>query len=75
MNKAEFLSKLADALDYDGIIRSDQDIASIEEWDSLGVLSVIELLNDMGLKIDPEKIMDLNNISSLIKLVEPVLED
>ena len=75
MNKTEFLLKLADVLDYDGEIQSNQDTSSIEEWDSLGVLSVIELLNDIGIKIDPVKIMEINNVSELLQIVQPVLKE
>jgi acyl carrier protein len=75
MNESEFLIALSVALDYDGEIAPNQDIATIEVWDSLGILSVVGLLSDLGLKIDPEMLQSIQNIRELLALVNPVLNE
>mgnify|MGYP000017313618 CR=1 FL=1 len=75
MNENIFLVELANVLDYDGIILPDQDIATIDVWDSLGILSVMQLLSDMGIKIQVEKISQLQSIAELLIIVRPFLKD
>lgn len=75
MNRQEFLRRLAEVLDHDGEIAPDQAVQSIIEWDSLGILSVIELLTDLGLKVHPDALRDLGSIAELIDLARPVLND
>ena len=75
MNEKNFLVELANLLDYDGIIFPEQDIATIDVWDSLGILSVMQLLSDMGIKIQVEKISQLQNIAELLIIVRPFLKD
>ncbi len=75
MNQNEFLIELANILDYDGMILADQDVATIDVWDSLGILSVMQLLSDMGIKIQVEKITELHNINELLVIVKPFLKD
>jgi hypothetical protein len=75
MNQNEFLIELANILDYEDLIRPDQDVATIDVWDSLGILSVMQLLSDIGIKIQVEKITELQNINELLKIVKPFLKD
>ena len=44
MKTDEFLKRVAEVLDYEGVILSEQELLTIDEWDSLGILSVMELL-------------------------------
>ena len=69
MIKNEFLIRLAEAIDCEGVIEADQDIDSIIEWDSLGILSVIELLSEMKVKVSPETLQKIDNISQLLTIV------
>ena len=75
MNQKEFLSRLADAIDYEGVIEVNQDIESIIEWDSLGILSVIELLSDLGVKVNPDALQKVGNISELLEIVEHLIHE
>jgi len=75
MNQNEFLIELANILDYEDLIRPDQDVATIDVWDSLGILSVMQLLSDIGIKIQVEKITEMQNIDELLKIVKPFLKD
>lgn len=75
MNKFEFLTRLAEALDHDGVIQSDQNVESIPEWDSLGILSVIELLADLDIKVKPEALKEIKNISELVEIVRTAIDE
>ena len=75
MNQKEFLSRLADAIDYEGVIEVNQDIESITEWDSLGILSVIELLSDLGVKVNPDALQKVGNISELLEIVGHLIHE
>ena len=75
MNQIEFLIRLADAIDYDGVIEANQDVGSIVEWDSLGVLSVIELFSDLGVKVNPSTLQKVENISQLLEIAEHVIHE
>ena len=75
MNQNEFLVELADVLDYEDVILPDQDVATIDVWDSLGILSVMQLLSDIGIKIQVEKITEVQNINDLLQIVRPFLKD
>lgn len=75
MNHAKFLTRLAEVLDHDGAIVANQDVESIDEWDSLGLLSVIELLADIGVKGKTDELGDITNISQLLELVKQVVHE
>lgn len=75
MNKIDFLVKLADVLDYGDVIKEDQDVSTIDEWDSLGILAVLELLSDIGIKVQPEKINGITNIGDLLEIIDSYEKD
>ena len=74
MNENDFLVELANVLDYEGLILPEQYVATIDVWDSLGILSVLQLLSDLGIKIQVEKISEIQNIKDLLIIVKPYLE-
>lgn len=43
--------------------------------DSLGILAVLELLSDIGIKTQPEKINEISNIQDLLKLIDSYHKD
>jgi hypothetical protein len=75
MNQKIFLEKISEVLDFDGILFMSQDLDSIDEWDSLGILSVMGLLHELNLKIDTEKMLELKKISDLVGLASGILDD
>jgi acyl carrier protein len=75
MNKIDFLVKLADVLDHGDVIKEDQDVSTIDEWDSLGILAVLELLSDIGIKVQPEKINGITNIRDLLEIIDSYEKD
>lgn len=75
MNKQEFLTRLAEALDHDGVIEANQKVESIPEWDSLGILSVIELLADLNIKVKPEALKEIQSIPELIEIARTAIDE
>jgi hypothetical protein len=75
MNQAEFLKSVADAIDYDGIILPDQGVDTLNEWDSLGVLSVLAFLSEIGLQVDSTRLASIVNISELLEISKSVLAE
>ncbi|WP_257550900.1 hypothetical protein [Sphingopyxis sp. DBS4] len=68
MDSAAFLAKVAEVLDYDGEIVRGQKLEDIDMWDSLGILSIVELLEELGAEVDIDTINDLKTTDELIAL-------
>lgn len=78
MNTDEFLDMICKALEIEeGSITLDDDVDTIEEWDSLGHLSIIEALDSLGIDTSQEENRNFDTIAKLVELVrkEGVLKD
>ena len=56
MNQKEFIDNLSKALETEGLLSSESKLKDLEEWDSLGILSTIELIESCGGKVNIEEI-------------------
>ena len=56
MNQKEFIDNLSKALETEGLLSSETKLKDLEEWDSLGILSTIELIESCGGKVNIEEI-------------------
>ena len=56
MNKKEFIDNLSKALETEDLLSPETKLKDLEEWDSLGILSTIELIESCGGKISIEEI-------------------
>tara|TARA_B100001250_G_scaffold411374_1_gene439860 strand:- start:440 stop:664 length:225 start_codon:yes stop_codon:yes gene_type:complete len=56
MNKKEFIDNLSKALETEDLLFPETNLKDLEEWDSLGILSAIELIESCGGKISVEEI-------------------
>ena len=56
MNKKEFIDLLSKALETEDSLLPETKLKDLEEWDSLGILSTIELIESCGGKISIEEI-------------------
>jgi acyl carrier protein len=75
MNSAEFLVKVADVLEYDGILSKGQSLEDIDVWDSLGILSVVDLLEEIGAEVDIEQLSNLVTTDDLIAIAGSAVSD
>ena len=56
MNQKEFIDNLSKALETEELLSPETKLKDLEEWDSLGILSTIELIESCGGKISIEEI-------------------
>ncbi len=75
MDSATFLTKVAEVLEYDGEISRGQNLEDIDMWDSLGILSIVELLEDLGAEVDIDTINNLKTTDELIALTGGAVHD
>lgn len=75
MDSATFLAKVAEVLEYDGEISRGQNLEDIDMWDSLGILSIVELLEDLGAEVDIDTINNLKTTDELIALTGGAVND
>ena len=67
---SDFLADLAEALDVDAVGEPDV-LEHFEEWDSLGVLSVIAMIGaKYGVTLDAPDLVDVRTAGDLARLVE-----
>ena len=75
MDSAAFLARVAEALDYDGVIETGQNLTALETWDSLGILSIVDLLEEIGVEVDIDAISNLETTDDLIALAGAAVHD
>ena len=79
MNVKELLIVVAEALEYEDELHLDQNIEEIdedyelfdediEEWDSLGVLSIVSMLDDLSISINLEDLEEIKTVKDFVKL-------
>ena len=72
MKKSEFMEKLKDALEIDANkeITEETDLRYLEEYDSLGVLTIIAMVDEnFGKQLSSPDFQKITTVSSLIKLI------
>jgi len=77
MLKQEFLELTADALDMDvSDLSFDTKLHELDEWDSIGQLSFIGLVDDnFSIDIDVEKLTECDSISQLFDYINISVKD
>jgi len=68
MTVKELLTIVAEALDYEDELRLDQNIEDIEEWDSLGVLSIVSMMDDLSISINLDDLEEIKTVEDFVKL-------
>ena len=72
MTRSEFIEKLRDTLEIDTSdeITEETDLRSLEEYDSLGVLTVIAMIDeDFGKQFSSLDLEKITTVISLMKLI------
>lgn len=75
MNTEAFLARVAEAIDHDGILLAGQSFDGVETWDSLGILSVVDLLEELGVEADIDALSAVDTTDALIALAAGVIND
>lgn len=71
MTKEIFLEKMADILDVEDEIALDTHLITLEEWDSLSIVSYVAMANaTCGKKVDIKKVKEAVTIQDLYDLLQ-----
>ena len=68
MNVKELLTIVAETIEYENELHLDQNIEDIEEWDSLGVLSIVSMMDDLSIRINLEDLEQIKTVEDFVKL-------
>ena len=68
MNIEEFLKVTAETLEYEEVINIDDRVEDIDMWDSLGVLSLVGMLDEMNISVELDSFEGLETIREFIAL-------
>jgi acyl carrier protein len=74
VNKKEFLELLEETIDCEESLNENMNLEDIEEYDSIAILSLMSMYDEMGIKVSPKDFEDLKNISDLINLAGDIIE-
>jgi acyl carrier protein len=74
MTKEVFLQEVAEALDTELTLDEDMRLEEIEEFDSIGVLSLMSLLDENGVKVSPADFEKLHTVGDLIALAQEAID-
>jgi len=68
MNVKELLIIVAEALEYEDELCLDQNIEDIEEWDSIGVLSIVSMMDDLNISVNLDDLEEVKTVEDFVKL-------
>ncbi len=71
MNTQQFLDQICDVLELEaGSLKGDEALDSLDNWDSLAVISFIALADEaLGVIVDAEKLASAQTVRDLLDLV------
>jgi acyl carrier protein len=72
MKIEDFLELITETIEAEKPVNIDDKIDEIEEWDSLGVLSLVAMLDDMGISFDTEKFENIVTVKDFISMLDIV---
>jgi acyl carrier protein len=75
MKVEQFFERVAEALDSGAQLSRGQSLESVEGWDSLGILSILDLLESEGVKVDLDELRAAQTTDDLLRLAASLLED
>jgi acyl carrier protein len=66
----EFIEKFKEALDIEGEFDINVELEEFEEWDSMGYISVMSMLDEKyGKEVDANQLKDCKTLADLYELV------
>ncbi len=74
MTKDEFLELLADTIDTEMELNEELALDEIDEYDSIAVLSLMSLYDELGVKVSPSDFEKLEKVADLITLAGEKIE-
>jgi acyl carrier protein len=68
MKENEFIELLTETIDTEDEIGVDTLLEEIEEYDSIAVLSLMSMYDELSIKVSPDDFKDLKTVADLVKL-------
>ncbi len=66
----EFIKKLKEALDIEGELDINSELEKLEEWDSMGYISIMSMLDEeYGKEVNANQLKACKTLADLYKLV------
>jgi acyl carrier protein len=75
MDSATFLMRVAEALEYEGVIARGQTLEELVTWDSLDVLSIVSLLDELGARVETTAVVAAKTAADLIALAGSIVHE
>ena len=71
MERGQILEEIEELLDTEDLTEG-QSLESVVEYDSMGILILMEWYDSLGVNVNPEEFMDFNAVSDLIdRAIQP----
>jgi len=68
MDKTTFLEKVTEALECEDDLSIDQTLEDVPEWDSLGILLMVDMFEELGVPVDLQKLGEIETVKELVEL-------
>lgn len=75
MNREAFLQEFAKCIDATSPPEPGQALAGIEEYDSLAILNLLSVYDQIGASVSPEQIKAASTVEDLVRLAGSALSD
>lgn len=76
MKKEQLLNEIQDMLQRDEVLELDMQLSDIDEWDSLAIISMISLYDELfGVIVKTNELKNCQSVNDLINLVADKIED
>lgn len=74
MDVEQFFQKVSEALDSGVELGRGQTLGSVEGWDSLGILAILDLLESGGVSVDLDELRAAQTTDDLLRLAGSMVE-
>ena len=74
MTKTKFLELLTETIDTEVELNEKLPLDEIEEYDSIAILSLMSMYDELGVKVSPSDFQDLKTVADLIGLAGDTIE-
>lgn len=69
MKREKFIKELEDTLGLeDGVLDVDKNLSDYERWDSLSMLSMLDLYDELEIDVDVSELEECKKVNDLLKL-------
>lgn len=68
MTKDEFFAQVQGVLEIDGTVAADTDLTEYEEYDSLGILNLMTMFDEMGVETAQDQYEEIRTGADLLRI-------